>query len=504
MPAARSISPAPIARLAGRLDAARWALVGIIAAGVLMRLYRFGEPILDQHAFRQTQTASTVWLWQRDGLDVLSYHVPMFGGGHWVLEFPSYQLVVWAFSAPFGVGAIEPVGRLVSLGAYVASSVLIYLLCRRFVGSRSAGLFAVAVFAALPITVFYFRAVMIDPLLIALALLAIYAAARLHERFTWVWFAVLAASGLLALLGKASLMLQLALPLFTLAVRMLLDRRLSLVRKASLVALGVVGLVLTLLWVRHADDLNIPDGALSFGDGKDWYFGTTFTDPGLFQIVGQRFLDNLGPIGMLLVAVGLASIAGLRTGYRIEVAAMVVGVAVSVPVFANLNRVHDYYQLAYYVPLAMLAGLGLHTAYRVVAAVSLPGARRLAGGTLVALVALWSLTTWTTYFGPAAVGYGLELQGQELRDHTPDTRLVVLAENADKNEPMLWYEARRTGWRVPTSDPDQAAAILRRAPDVGAVVFIKGQAPEPAFISGLARRAGFTRTYDGPGMVVYS
>ena len=64
-------------------------LAGVVLVGILMRLYRFGSPILDAHAFRQTQTASVVWLWDRFGFDPISYRMPMFGAGHWVLEFPS-------------------------------------------------------------------------------------------------------------------------------------------------------------------------------------------------------------------------------------------------------------------------------------------------------------------------------------------------------------------------------------------------------------------------------
>ncbi len=35
-------------------------LTAIIVVGVILRFYRFDAPLLDQHAFRQTQTASQV------------------------------------------------------------------------------------------------------------------------------------------------------------------------------------------------------------------------------------------------------------------------------------------------------------------------------------------------------------------------------------------------------------------------------------------------------------
>ena len=111
-------------------------LAAIIVGGVLLRLYRFNAPLLDQHAFRQTQTASEVWLWDVFGFTPFEYHVPVYGGGHWVLEFPWYQWIVYAFTAVFGFH--EQFGRLVSILAFVACAYLLFQIGRRLLGSRAA------------------------------------------------------------------------------------------------------------------------------------------------------------------------------------------------------------------------------------------------------------------------------------------------------------------------------------------------------------------------------
>ncbi len=369
----------------------------VIAAGVLIRLYRFGAPILDQHAFRQTQTASTVWLWNRDGFDFLDYHVPMFGGGNWVFELPLYQTLVWMLQVP--AGGIESAGRIVSIASYVASAILMYLIASRWLGSRAAALFGVAVFSFLPVTVFFFRAVLIDTLGIATTLLAIYAAIRLAERFTWSWFALFTVALIVSVLGKGTLVLAIGLAILVLFVRILLDRRVSLLEKGALVAAGLLAVALSALWTRHADELNLASGALTYSNGRDWFFGTTFTDPELYRTVGQRFMDNFGPVGLVLIGLGLAAIPSVRTRYRPEIVATLVGGFLSIGIFANLNRVHDYYQLAYYVPLSMLAGLGLLTLYRMAMPAGPSLARRTVAGLVIGLAMVWSLTTWSTYFG---------------------------------------------------------------------------------------------------------
>jgi hypothetical protein len=490
-----------VAWVRARLATPAGLLAMVIAVGVLLRLYRFGAPILDQHAFRQTQTASTIWLWNRDGFDFFSYHVPMFGDGHWVLELPVYQLLVWVLQVP--LGGIESAGRLVSIACYVASSILLYLIAVRWLGSRVAALCGVAIFSLLPVTVFFFRVILIDTLAIALVLLALYAATLLTERFTWTWFAVFAAAVIIVALVKATMVLAIGAGIVVLALRILLDRRVPLAPKGAIVGLAVAVGVQTPLWTGHADDLNQSSGSLTFSNGRYWYFGSTFTDPELFRIVGQRFLDNFGPFGLLLVGIGIAGIPFLRTGRRLELAATILGGFLSVGIFANLNRIHDYYQLGYYVPLSLFAGLGLYALYRVALPAGVPVARQVAVGVLVALAATWSIALWSGYYAPAAVAYSHQGQGQEMAAETPDQRLLVIQEAGDKNEPMLWYEARRTGWRVPTSDPAQARAILRDNADVGAVVFLKGPSPEPSFVGRLAAANGFTDVYDSPGMRVY-
>jgi 4-amino-4-deoxy-L-arabinose transferase-like glycosyltransferase len=477
-------------------------VAALIAVGVAMRFYRFTGPILDQQMFRQTQTAGTVWLWDRFGFDFFDYRVPMFGGGHWVLELPVYQAIVWALSQPFG--GIEPVGRLVSIGCFVAVAVLLYLVTARFIGSRVVGVIAVALFTFLPVTVFYYRSFMIDPLFVATALLAVYAAIRLSEGFGWGWWTVFSAALILSVLGKATILLALGLSVVVLAVRVLLDREVALIKKAALVGSGVVAVVLSVLWTRHGDELNRASGSLAFSDGYDWFFGSTLTDAETFRIVGQRLLDNYQAVGLILIGVGVAAIPGVRTRYRPELVATLLGGFISVAVFANLNRVHDHYQLPYYTTLSMIAALGLCVICRAIARGSATTFRQLAVGGVLGLAALWSLYTWNSYFHFQANSVIIAQQGADLARGTPDRPVVVVGEGASPNEPMAFYEARRIGWRIPTSDPREIARRLRRSPEVGALAWLRDASGViPPWLQRLAEAEGFSVHYETPRMVIF-
>jgi hypothetical protein len=494
--AARALTPQ-------RLLSAGAILTAIIVAGVLLRLYRLGAPVLDQHAFRQTQTASQIWLWDKVGFSPFEYNVPVYGGGNWVLEFPWYQWIVFGFTSVFGLH--EEIGRLVSIAAFVAAAYLLFEIGRRLLGSRAAAVAAVAFLTFTPITVFYFRAYLIDPLLLAVALLMLLAAIRLHERFTWTWTAVFVASVFVCALGKANLLIIFSLPIMVLLGQAVLRKGIPWKGVFAIIAGVAVSAGALLAWTRHADALNVPSNGQTFANMRWWYFGSAVFDANLWHTVGQRMLDNLTVVGVVFVGIGLVAIAGLRSGYRLVLVALIVSNVVSVAIFANLNRIHDYYQLPYYATIALLGGLGVWAVASLALRISQSTAIQMAAGILAGLALVWTITLFSkSYFADAAINYTWQAQGAELNAATPDEPLVLLAEGADPNEPILLYEARRVGWRVPTEDPAQAGRQVRQAKDLGALVIQKGPSGVPSWVAPLAGSAGFRLTYDGPTFAVFS
>ena len=478
-------------------------LTAIIVAGVILRFYRFNAPLLDQHAFRQTQTASEVWLWHRFGFSPFEYHVPMYGGGFWVLEFPWYQWIVYGLGLVFGLH--EQLGRVVSIMAFVACAYLLFEIGKRLLGSRAAAVAAVVFLAFMPATVFFYRAFLIDPTLIAVALLMFLAAIRLWERFSWTWTAVFVGAFFVTALGKANLIVVFSLPIIVLIVRALIARRLPWKGLAVLTG-GVVLTIVTLwLWTRHADSLNLPSNGMTFANMQGWYFGSTLLDANLWHTVFQRFLDNTGVIGMLFVGLGAVAIATVKTGHRLVLVALIASGFISVAIFANLNRVHDYYQLPYYPTIALLGGLGVWSIGSLALRISRERAIQLTAGLLAGLAITWTITLFSSsYFADAAVDVGSLGTALELSQNTPDRPLVYLAEGADANDPTILYEAKRLGWRVPTADEAQARQRVAATSDLGAIAVQKGPSGTPAWVGPLAASKGFHKTWDGNTFVIYS
>ena len=81
-----------------------WALILAIVVGILassVAIQYAMQPLLEQHGFRQTQTALTSYWMMEDGWR-LAYETPV-GGYPWTIpfEFPIYQAIVALLSSIF-------------------------------------------------------------------------------------------------------------------------------------------------------------------------------------------------------------------------------------------------------------------------------------------------------------------------------------------------------------------------------------------------------------------
>src|SRR5262249_48342718 len=89
----------------------------------------WGQPLLELHGFRQTQTALTSYWFLREGF-ALAYQTPVLGYPWSVpLEFPLYQLLVAAVTTVTGF-PLDQAGRMVSFTFYLLSLLPLYQLTK--------------------------------------------------------------------------------------------------------------------------------------------------------------------------------------------------------------------------------------------------------------------------------------------------------------------------------------------------------------------------------------
>ena len=329
-------------------------VVASIAVAVAIRVPTLTQPLLEIHAFRQTQTAFQARIFHESGIDLLQPEVPVFGQPYALpYEFPLFQAFA---SLPMDVGIDpDPAMRLTALVSFVIAAFCLWRLVRRMADAVTA-IAALVAFLFSPFAIVWSRTSMIEYFVIAAALGYLWAGlAWRDERAPWQWL-VAVVLGSIAMTVKFQSAFFWGLPL--LAYR----PRSSRWRDAGLLALIAIPLVVGLGWTRYADVVRTADGA------RPWLGATALAD----FLFGAP-LDRLDPTAWSAIAVALGLVVGpalLVILWSAKDARFVHGAQrrfwlsfigaplLAVVVFFNVYRIHDYYSAAITPSLAAALGLG--------------------------------------------------------------------------------------------------------------------------------------------------
>ncbi|MDQ3690386.1 MAG: glycosyltransferase family 39 protein [Chloroflexota bacterium] len=415
-------------------------LIGLYVLGVLPSL---GQSLLESHAFRQTQTAYTAFLYAEHGIDLLRPPLPVLGPpGIIPLEFPLFQ-AAGALFMNGGLGA-DLAMRITGLTSFAGTAVLVFVLARRLL-SPIAALVALAAFLFNAQAWVYGRASLIEYLAagsgVAFLLLAMRWTDTGRARH-WVLAMVAGALGMLVKITTGGFYL---LPALFLKDH---QGRWGFQSPGMWALVGGAG-VAGLAWSAYAQGVRMETPAAAFLSVQNqpaWLFGTLSQrlDPGEWRVplVAMLMLTGSG-----LVVWGPLAVLRARVHRRAAFALALVGMAIAPPlVLFNLYAVHDYYFAAVAPLVAIGIGLGVEwlTGHR---------ARRWARRTIVGLAGAWVASmigffpTWSIIYGtPPEEDRALRISGF-IEEHSAPSDWVVVR-GLDWNASFLYY-ARRQGLSVP-------------------------------------------------------
>lgn len=322
-----------------------------------------GQPLVENHSFRQAQTAFVARNFAGSGIDIMHPIVPVFGMRSVLpFEMPWYQAVA-SLGIRFGLG--EPMAmRLTALVCTLFTAYLIQALVTRLVDCQS-GTVALCLYLFSPLTIVWGRTAMIESFTTAFTLAWIYLVLfprgrRPIERNLWLVAGVTA--GVIAWTSKSttagpwSLML---LPAFWQSTRLRQWRRLG-----ELGVSAAIPAAAGLLWTRWADATKASNELTSWLTSKalrGFIYGSAGArlDSHKWLTIVRR-VDSLilGRWGQQLL-VGVAFVWLYATRRR-GVALSLIGVPlIAVGTFFNLYVVHDYYLVAIAPAIWMLEGIGV-------------------------------------------------------------------------------------------------------------------------------------------------
>jgi hypothetical protein len=445
---ARTEAAAQDGAAAGFTSRERW---WWLAAALLLalRLPHLGGPLDDPHSWRQADTARYSLDFARNGIDLLHPAVCWLGAHRTLIfEFPLPEAMSGLLQRWFGEG--EHWDRIVGLAFFLAATAYLHAFLRLAAGRRTAWIATLA-WLALPLGQFYSRAAHVDFAATAGVHALLYHGARAARGAGWGHAAGAAAGGTLAALIKAPYLLPVMGPLGLIA--------LSATGFPALAALGValaVTVVVFKLWRGHVDAVNAqaPDWFFLPGYYKEvnplwWYFGEwaqRLDRTSWVRVVRRLVFEVATPPGVLIAfAAPLAAVraTALKTGPRLMAVAWAAGTIIYLLVFFPLNVIHNYYQIPFLAPVALLVALGFEAMWQ--------RARWLALAAAVLFLGM-------TYVSPSRLHYyavdWLRIEaGRLIEARVPEGDLVVACDHASGySDPRLLHRADRDGWSVAITD----------------------------------------------------
>ena len=421
--------------------ARRLGLGGLLVLGLIVRLPGLGEPPLEYHPSRQYRAAIIARAMHSDDrvADAARDDLERF-------EPPLLERVASVGYALRGEESITMI-RAISVAAWLAAAVLLYLLAATLVSSM-AGFVAAAFFLfdayGLPAS----RSMLPEPLLLCVSVLALLLIVR-HRRHP-SWYLLLGAGAAAGLAGFIKF------PAVFFVV-------------PPFVALTLLRGGVRALFDRQA----IVFGALAVGPFAAWaVYGTFIADfftespdqgrflPHLWARVSfwREWLERVDLVigGVVFVSAIAAAVVFARRDAGAFLAGTAVGYLTYGLLFTYAIHTHDYYHLPVLPAVAIALGIGVDAVYRRLAGAALrvPASGALVVGAIALLASSLSYPRGADYRG-----YVRKFRevGREV-DHS--TRTIMLSEG-DGNP--LRYEGRVAGAQWPTRDDQHIDELSHQA-----------------------------------------
>lgn len=479
---------------------------------VICRLYFLNSPPFDlyAHAFRQSQTLSTIEDFYLNGINIF-YPKVNYGGypGYFLLELPVFQALaalIWKLA-----GSSIAYIRLLNIGFGLATAYLTYKLSMRLFG-RYVAVYTLIIFLFIPLNILYHRSILIEPMVVFFSVVATF--------ITYIYFhdakeifhlkifknIVLFVSYLIVILVKSLYLLPALVFLFYLS---LAKRRIPLAPIVSLVAGGL----LFLLWNDHANNVN--GGQYLLGQ-LGFYF---LTKPVYYITIGWRVINNfLNPVGILLVVLLFLNWSSFEPKQRLDIKIIFTVIVLYLILFVDKNRPHNYYQLVLMPYFAILAGSGLYSLCR---AIEERLSNKIAMGILISFIIATAYTIIAARLfvqDPNLLAFQSKLQGK----FEANSYIYILAgtkpadtlgnifglqrDNVYTNAPGFLYAANRSRGRVTTRDSEEELQKIfqKEYPSFrGNLDYIILQDVKPDFFEPLAIKLKLTPLFQDNETLIY-
>lgn len=440
-------------------------IIALLLVG--LRLLHFGPFIDEPHSWRQCDTAHYIFDFYENGVDLLQPSVCWMGNhGTVILEFPLPEAVVaWAYHL---LGDEHSVARLVFLLFFLGSVFFLWKIIHHLFSKRIAW-YTSLIYMALPISIYYSRAIHIDFSALMFGLGGIHYFLQGMEKEKWLDWILASIFLTIASLIKAPILFALVLPIGYYWIRYGI-----LKGHLKFLPLLLLPLIAFYFWRSHVEAVNgtAPDwsfipGYFPIVDMGGWYFGNWAqrSDGHNWTILMERLsLELAGISGLLLMFGGWI----INRKHQLFNWLWLLGLVTYFLIFFGLNLIHNYYQIPFLPFIALSIGLFLNW-------MSNKGNRWIALAICVLVIGENVYRTeFTTY--PHSDRYYKQNDlfipaGEFIQQSTsPEDLLLLAGPYQDPRSPFLMYRSRRKGW--PVNLNSLTPEIIRRLEEEGATQLV--------------------------------
>ncbi len=310
----------------------------------------FSAALMDNHAFRQTQTAISAYYFLKEGF-TLNYITPVFGAPWSIpLEFPTYQLIVATFSSLTTI-SLEAAGRLVSIMFFYLTLIYLYKILLLYF-DKTLSVIPIIFLLVCPQYIYWSRTVMIESTALFLCVSHFYYFLKLSKVISaWdLFFCIL--FGTLGSMTKITTYIVVMTPAGIYFIgKLIIDirsRNVNIKFWISLISPVIISFASAIVWTKYCDhlkDLNpLAQGFLTSSSLAKWNFGTLQQRLSLanWQTIAWwtiRYGVGFPIVLMLLPLYGVL----LSKRNRLFVGLSLCGFLSGPLIFFNLYCVHSYY-----------------------------------------------------------------------------------------------------------------------------------------------------------------
>ncbi len=404
----------------------------LLVLGFIVRLYKIDNPVADWHSWRQADTSAVSRNYVKDGINLF---YPKYDDvssiqsgkdnptGIRMVEFPIYNAIHATIFNTFGIFTLEKWGRLLTIFIALITSVFLYLIGKKYYGSK-VGLLASFFFLFLPFNIYFTRVILPDPLGVLFAVSGLYFFG-INNFFSAILFA-------LAILQKPYLGVYL-LPLLP----ELLDKK-NLKKNIMFLLLISIPFIAWRYWTGlHPEGIPFYKWAFN-GDRIRFH-------PSFFRwLFGERIgILILGTWGLIPFAFGLTKKVKNKFNLYFILSSLLYLVVV-----ATANVRHDYYQILIIPSIAITLAIGTTYMWRHMKAIL-----------ILSLITMF-LISWDRIKPFYQINHPELMEVGKVVDQTlPKDAKIVIPYNGDT---AFLYQTNRKGWPAVDNSIDN---IIERGAD---------------------------------------